>query len=138
MKVAVRYYTETGNTKKIAEEVAKVAGVEALPVSEPLTEDVDVLFLANAVYAAGVAKEITECIENINVKVGEIVNISSAALMKSSYSQVKKIVEKNGLKMSRKEYHCRGQFKMIHKGRPNDEDMQKAREFTKEYLASRS
>ena len=36
MKIAVRYYTKTGNTKKLAEAVAKVAGTEALPISSPI------------------------------------------------------------------------------------------------------
>ena len=31
MNYAVRYYTKTGNTKKLADAVAKAVGVEALP-----------------------------------------------------------------------------------------------------------
>ena len=34
MKYAVRYYTKTGNTKKLADAIAKELGVESLPVSE--------------------------------------------------------------------------------------------------------
>lgn len=45
MKIAVRYYTKTGNTKRMAEAVAKAVGVEALPISTPITEPVDILFL---------------------------------------------------------------------------------------------
>ena len=47
MKFAVRYYTQTGNTKKLAEAVAGALGVEALPITEPVKEPVDVLFLGN-------------------------------------------------------------------------------------------
>ena len=46
MKYAVRYYTKTGNTKRLAEAVAEALGVEALPLSEPITEKVDYLFSA--------------------------------------------------------------------------------------------
>lgn len=35
MKYAVRYYTKTGNTKRLAEAVAKELGVEALSISRP-------------------------------------------------------------------------------------------------------
>ena len=45
MKYAVRYYTKTGNTKRLAEAIAKELGVEALPVSETVNEKVDILFL---------------------------------------------------------------------------------------------
>ena len=45
MKAAVRYYTKTGNTKRLAEAVAKAIGAEALPISAPVTEPVAILFL---------------------------------------------------------------------------------------------
>ena len=35
MNIAVRYYSRGGNTKKIAEAIAKAVGVEAKTVSEP-------------------------------------------------------------------------------------------------------
>ena len=44
MSFAVRYYTKTGNTKRLADAIAKELGVEALPISEPVTEKVDILF----------------------------------------------------------------------------------------------
>ena len=51
MTFAVRYYTKTGNTKRLAEAIAKELGVEALPISEPVNEAVDYLFLGNSYYA---------------------------------------------------------------------------------------
>ena len=48
MKIAVRYYTKTGNTKRLAEAIAEAVGVEALPISEPVGEPVDLLFLGNS------------------------------------------------------------------------------------------
>lgn len=134
MKIAVRYYTRTGNSKKLAEAVAKEAGVQALPITEPLAEDVDTLFLASSVYAAGIAGDVKKFIVNIDVKVGEVVNISSAAIIESTYTQVKSIVEKSGLKISEHEYHCRGQFTLMHRGRPNAKDLRDAAAFAKEYI----
>lgn len=134
MKTAVRYFTRTGHTQKLAEAVAKVAGVEALPISEPLGEDIDTLFLASSVYAAGVANDVKKFIKAIEVEVGEVVNISSAAIIESTYHQIKSLVEEQGMKMSDQEYHCRGAFTMIHRGRPNQEDLQGASDFAKAYL----
>ena len=34
MKIAVRYYSRGGNTKKLADAIAEELGVESLPVSE--------------------------------------------------------------------------------------------------------
>ena len=131
MKIAIRYYTKTGNTKKLAEAIASAVNVEAKTVDEPLTEDVDILFLGSAVYAAGIDQKIKDFIKSINVNVGEVVNFSSAALIESTYKQVKKEVEAKGLKMSEDEFHCRGAFKFVHRGKPDDNDLKNVQEFAK-------
>ena len=134
MKIAIRYYTKTGNTKKLAEAIGSAINVEAKTVDEPLTEDVDILFLGSAVYAAGIDGKIKEFIKDINVNVGEIVNFSSAALIESTYKQVKKEVEAKGLKMSEDEFHCRGAFKFVHRGKPDDNDLKNVQEFAKRII----
>ena len=131
MKIAIRYYTKTGNTKKLAEAIGSAINVEAKTVDEPLTEDVDILFLGSAVYAAGIDERVKEFIENINVNIGKVVNFSSAALIESTYNQVKKQVEQKGLKMSEDEFHCRGAFKFVHRGHPDETDLKNAQEFAK-------
>ena len=42
MKVAIRYYTRGGNTKKLADAISKAVGVDAETTSVPLTGDVDI------------------------------------------------------------------------------------------------
>ena len=134
MKIAIRYYTKTGNTKKLAESISSAINVEAKTVDEPLTEDVDILFLGSAVYAAGIDKKVKEFIKNIDVNVGSVVNFSSAALIESTYKQVKSEVEKKGLNMSEDEFHCRGAFKFVHRGRPNEDDLKDVQEFAKRII----
>ena len=135
MKIAIRYYTKTGNTKKLAEAIGSAINVEAKTIDEPLTEDVDLLFLGSAVYAAGIDKRVKEFIESINVNVGEVVNFSSAALIESTYKQVKKQVEAKGLKMSENEFHCRGAFKFVHRGHLDKTDLKNAQEFAKKVIS---
>lgn len=65
MKIAVRYYTKTGNTKRLAEAVAKAVGVEALPISTPVTEAVDILFLGNSYYAFSIDPEVRNFIASL-------------------------------------------------------------------------
>ena len=67
MKAAVRYYTKTGNTKKLAEAIAGALGVQALPISEPVHEAVDVLFLGNSYYAFTIDPEVRAFIVTIQV-----------------------------------------------------------------------
>ena len=88
MKIAVRYYTKTGNTKRIAEAVAKAAGVEALPISVPVSEPVEILFLGNSYYAFTIDPEVRAFVRSLDKdKIGKIVNFGSAALMNSTWKR---------------------------------------------------
>ena len=132
MKAAVRYYTKTGNTKRLAEAVAKAAGAEALPISTPVTEPVDILFLGNSYYAFTIDPEVRAFIRSLDRnKVGRIANFGSAALLNSTYAKVRAEAEKAGIPMAEREFHCRGEFKGIHKGRPNEADLAAAAAFAK-------
>ncbi|MBR1440807.1 MAG: flavodoxin [Lachnospiraceae bacterium] len=132
MTYAVRYYTKTGNTKRLAEAMARELGVEALPISAPVEEKVDLLFLGNSYYAFNIDPEVKEFIKSLDKeKVGQIVNFGSAAMLNSTYKKVKAEADKVGVPMMEKEFHCKGEFKGIHKGRPNAEDVQAAAAFAK-------
>ena len=134
MKYAVRYYTRTGNTKRMAEAMAKELGVEALPISEPVTEAVDYLFLGNSYYAFNIDPEVKKFIATLSKdKVGKIVNFGSAAMLNSTYKKVKAEADKVGVAMDTKEFHCKGEFKGIHKGRPNADDIIAAVNFVRQY-----
>jgi flavodoxin len=132
MKYAVRYYTKTGNTKKLAEAVAGALGVEALPISSPVTEAVDILFLGNSYYAFSIDPEVRDFIRALDKdKVGKIANFGSAAMLNSTYKKVKAEADKVGIPMAEQEFHCRGEFKGVHKGRPNEDDLAAAAAFAR-------
>ena len=134
MKYAVRYYTKTGNTKRLAEAMAGELGVEAFPISEPVSEAVDYLFLGNSYYAFNIDPEVKQFIASLDKdKVGKIVNFGSAAMLNSTYKKVKAEADKAGIAMDDKEFHCKGEFKGIHKGRPNEEDVKAAVRFAAQY-----
>ena len=75
-------------------------------------------------------------ISEINVNIGEVVNFSTAAIIESTYNQVKKLVEEKGIRMSDKEFHCKGSFSLVHRGRPNDKDLDKLSEFVSKIVES--
>ena len=135
MKVAVRYYTKTGNTKRMAEAVAKALGTEALPLSAPVEERVDLLFLGNSYYAFSIDPEVRDFIRRLDKdKVGKIVNFGSAAMLNSTWKKVKAEADKVGIPMEEREFHCKGEFKGLHKGRPNADDLEAAAAFAKEFV----
>ncbi len=135
MKVAVRYYTKTGNTKRLAEAVANAVGVEALPVSVPVEEAVDILFLGNSYYAFSIDPEVRSFISGLDKnKVGRIVNFGSAAMLNSTYRKVKAEADKVGVPMDEREFHCKGEFKGVHKGKPDEKDLKAAAEFARKIV----
>ncbi len=132
MNIAVRYYTKTGNTKRLAEAVAEAVGAEALPISVPVTEKADLLFLGNSYYAFTIDPEVRKFLRGLDkTKVGRIVNFGSAAMLNSTFKKVKAEADKLGIPMDEREFHCRGEFKGIHKGRPNEEDLKAAADFAR-------
>ena len=136
MKVAVRYYTKTGNTKRLAEAVAWAVGAEALPISTPVTEPVDILFLGNSYYAFSIDPEVRDFVRKLDrSKVGKIVNFGSAAMLNSTYKKVKAEADKVGIPMDAREFHCKGEFKGLHKGKPDAEDLSAAAAFAKSVVS---
>lgn len=135
MKTAIRYYSRGGNTKKLADAISKAIGVEAKITSEPLTEDVDILFLGSAVYAYGVDDEVKKFISGITVKVGKVVNFSTAALIKSTYKQIAKLLADKNIPLAKEEFACRGSFAMMHKGKTDENDCKAAAAFAKKIVS---
>ena len=135
VKTAVRYYTKTGNTKRLAEAIAEAVGVEALPVSEPVGEPVDLLFLGNSYYAFSIDPEVRDFVRSLDRNtVGKIVNFGTAAMLNSTYRKVKAEADRAGVPMDEREFHCRGEFKGLHKGRPDASDLKAAAEFARKIV----
>jgi flavodoxin len=134
MKVEVRYFTRSGNTRKLALAIAEAAGVKAQDVSAPLTEETEILFLGSSVYAAGVDDAVKRFIAENKDKIGRIYNFSTAALLSSTYKQIQKIASEHRVAVADEEFHCRGSFAMMHRGRPNAEDLKSAAEFARKII----
>jgi len=131
MKIAVRFYTRSGNTKKLAEAVAKSVSVEAKEVTVPLEEKVDILFLGCSYYAFDVDEAVKQFILQNKEKLGKIVCFGTSAMMKSMRKPVSKVADTAGVVVAEEEFHCRGSFGPMHKGRPNTKDMEEVAAFAK-------
>lgn len=132
MTYAVRYYTQTGNTKRLAEAIADELGVEALPITAPISGKTDVLLLGNSYYAFTIAPEVRDFVSGLSKdNVGKIVNFGTAAMMKSTYKKVRAVADSAGIPVLDREFHCKGEFKGMNKGRPDENDLKAAREFAR-------
>ena len=134
MKIEIRYFTKTGNTKKLAEAIAQELNIEAQVLSAPLSEKTDILFLCNSVYWAGADSSVKKFISENKSKIGLLVNVSTAAMIESTYAQIKKLAEKEGVKLSDKEFHCRGKFTSLHSGHPDEADIAAVKAFARKVI----
>lgn len=128
---AVRYYTRSGNTKKLAEAIAAAINVEALDMNNTLEEKVDTLFLGCSYYAFDVDETVKKFIVDNKDNIGKIVCFGTSAMMKSMKKPVMKVADTVGVKVAEDEFHCRGEFMKLHKGRPNEDDLKAAAAFAK-------
>ena len=67
-------------------------------------------------------------------KVGKIVNFGSAAMMNSTIKKVRAEASKIGIPVDSSEFHCKGEFKGIHKGKPDDSDLKNISEFARRII----
>lgn len=130
MKVAVRYYSRSGNTKAVAEAIAEAAEVAALSVDESdaaISEPVDVLFIGGALYAYGLDAHLKEYLSELdgsNVK--KAVVFSTSWISKHSIDLIKKALSEKGVSVADEAFYVRS--------KPSDGQLRDAKEFAGKYI----
>ncbi len=136
MKTAVRYYSRGGNTKKLADAIARETGAESKDCSVPLAEPVDLLFLGGSVYWGGIDKNLKQFIAQLDpAKVKCVAVFGTSALKKEPDREIEKLVREQGIPVSRHSFHCRGEFSAMHKGHPDSDDLKQAAAFVQAAVA---
>lgn len=134
MEIAVRYYTRSGNTEKLARAIGAAAGVEAQTIDHKISRKTDLLFLGCSYYAFDVDPQVKAFVMENREMIGRIVCFGTSAMMKSVYKPMQKVAREAGVALSREEFHCRGSFKFANKGRPNADDLESARNFARKLV----
>ena len=129
MKIEVRYYSKGGNTRRLAEAVAKALNVEAMTVDQPMNGRADVVFLCASVYGGLPDKSVTTFVKQNARDIGRLVVLSTSASGKSTHGRLKAAAEDMGVTVSDAYFHCPGAWMFFHKGRPNAQDCQQAAAF---------
>lgn len=129
MKVAIRYYTRSGNTEKLANAIGQALSILAEKISSPLQEKADLLLLGCSYYAFDMDAEVKKFLTENKANIGKVACFGTSAMMKSMAKPMKKVTEPLGIQVADEEFHCRGSFGPAHKGRPNEADQKAAQEF---------
>ena len=130
MKTAIRYYSKFGHTTMMANIVGEVTKESPQLVSVPLTEPVDTLYLGTGVFLGKVDSSVGEFIKTLTPeRVKRVVCFGSCAIIKSPVPQMRQMLEAQGITVSEQEFTCRGSMGPLHKGHPNNEDLDNFRKF---------
>jgi len=128
----VYYYSKSGNTKKLAVMIADTLGCRPKTMNEKVTDRIDVLFLGASVYWAGIDPKVKKFIDSLDAsKVGKVVIFSTSALAERAKPEIQKLLEKRGIAVAGNDFYCRGEFTLLHRGKPNKDDLRDAAIFAK-------
>ena len=127
MKVQVRYYSRSGNTKALAEAIAKGVNTKAISIDDNnalISDKTDILFIGGALYAYGLDKKIKEYISNLDSRnIKKAVVFSTSWISKHSIDLIKKCLRNKGIDVV-EDY-------IYYKNRPDDNELKEAEEIAK-------
>ena len=135
MNASVVYYSKTGNTRKIAEAIARAAGCTPCTVGEWDAETVaDVLFIGGSLYGGKVAPQMEQFLRGLDRN-----KIRRAVLFNTGFSDdsigvMKGILLNKGIVVEEESFSSAGRFLLFHMGRPNAKELSEAEAFAKRFL----
>ena len=130
MKTAIRYYSKFGHTAKMADIVGEVTGIRPELATVSLDEPVDTLYLGAGVFLGKVNNSIVEFIKTLTPDMVKcVVCFGSSAIIKSPVPQMREMLQAQGITVSDKEFTCKGSMGLVHRGHPNQKDLDDFRQF---------
>ena len=130
MNYAVRYYSKSGNTKAVAEAIAKTAGVSAISVDSAeasINKPVDVLFIGGALYAYGIDSHLKDYLKTLSPKnVKKAVVFSTSWVSKHAIDLIRKGLAEQGIAVAEEVFYVRN--------KPGDEQLKDAAGFAKKFM----
>ena len=132
---AIRYYSKFGHSKQMAEAIEEIVGAKAAPVTETLSEPVDLLFLGAGVFLGKVNKAVFDWIDTLSPeKVKCVVLFGSSAIIESPVPQMRKYLEEKGFQVCDKSFTCKGAMGPVHRGHPDANDLDVLKQFARSVL----
>ena len=137
--IAIFVDSRGGNTRKVADAIAEELGVSVGDLTTPLPADLKVLFLGSGTYGGAPRKEMMKFVTD-NVFTGRRVvlfgtSMAEAGALKMIAALEDAVTKKGATVLGN--YHCKGKFLLFNWGRPNAEDLNNAKKYSREmYRAS--
>ena len=102
MKIAVRYQSRGGNTKEIAEAIAKAVGIAAESIDVSLDEPIDILFIGGGVYAHTIDPSLKKYLESLNQDIVKSIAAFTTGAGMSGTDKIANIARERGINVCEK------------------------------------
>ena len=136
MKIKVMYNSRSGNTKKVAEVIAKTVGTSAVRIADNNNFDsADILFIGDGIYGFRPDKSTEMFIKTLNSdKVKNAVVFGTYGGQTRAIYKMKELLKKQGINVYEESFGCKGKFFIMHHKHPDVNDLKAAELFAKEVL----
>jgi flavodoxin len=141
LRIAVRYQSRGGNTRKVAEAIARKSGVVAKPLdpTEKFSPAVDLLFVGGGVYANKPQKSVTGALSELAAdQVSGVAFFFTSVLPAGQVEgKLRAAVKDPAIALSAEVFQSPGKFLFFQKDHPDSADLAKAEVFAKRTIDAR-
>jgi flavodoxin len=137
MNIKVKYHSMSGNTKKVAEAVAEVVGVDAENIGgSSIAEPIDMLFIGDGVYGGKPDISTVNFIKTLDSNMVKSAAVfGTYGVQKKGIEIMKELLEEQGIKVSEESFGCKGKcWAIMNRKHPSAEELLDAKEFAKVVL----
>jgi flavodoxin len=137
MNTRVAYYSVTGNTRKIADAIARSTDCSTVTIGQDQLdgEQIDLLFLGAAVYAThdhGVHAAVRKFIGGLEpATIKKVALFSTGFIQSEAIPMMRRLLVARGIKVAEESYFCLGRFALFNMGHPNAKEIEAAAAFAK-------
>ena len=143
MNIHIAYYSATGNTRKVANRMAKAVSCMAESITSwKDSSTIDLLFLGAAVYANhghGLHASMKAFISGLDSKKVKAVALFGTGFIHSdAIERMRDLAHSRGINVLGESFFCLGRFAFFNLGHPNAKDLRDAEDYAKRIVTRMS
>jgi len=101
MNIQIRYQSHGGNTKEVAETIAKMIGITAETIEKPINEPVDILIIGGGVYKWDIDPSLKAFLEKLDSKFIKSVAAFTTAGVMDKTKMILSLVKNKGINVEK-------------------------------------
>ena len=137
MNIHVIYYSKSGHSRKLAQAIAQALSLEALELTQVSADlSSDLVFLITGIYGGAADPKVKNFAGALSPTSIRRVCLITSSMGKKPQTEVRAILENQGIKVLRGEYLCKGSFLFFGMGHPSKDEIREAVDFAQRTVES--